>query len=606
VTHTVRRAIAAAIVISVASAHALQPVARWSFETIGDSAPWEPAGAIHGKPVPAPGVEDKSLRFDGVRDYVSTPDATELSFTDATFSVTAWVNVYALNRGQQMIVAKNVYAANQREWGLMVDHDNHVRFYLQHEGWKTVGSKTVPTPGKWYHLAVTIDAGHGRLYVDGKLEGEGMLGPSVPDTAAPVTIGGVNNNGRLMQMLRGAVDEIQLFDSVLKPEEIRTMADRETTPHDVPKLPAPYLLWSGGDLPKSAEIPLIEGVRFSTIKPHQPEVDGGHWLLGVALAWHRGRLYASYGANPSPHENTATEEAHCRVSDDDGRTWGEVVVMDAGEGNLGVSHGVFLPHAGRLWAFQGAFYDSFQRTHTRAYLLDDETGRWEAKGVVVGDGFWPMQEPLKMADGNWIMSGARVDKGYPFKGNYPAVAISHGDDFTRWDLVVITPQAGVESVWGESTVFLAGDRITNVSRWGGEARALLAVSEDCGRTWTESMPTNLAMNTSKPYTGTLSTGEHYLVGATTADVGGRRDIVTIALTRPGETTFSRVFAIRHAVCPEGRGASNPKASLSYPYAVEQDGKLYVGYADKNRPSAELAVIPVSSLASADSEKPAAN
>jgi hypothetical protein len=172
------------------------------------------------------------------------------------------------------------------------------------------------------------------------------------------------------------------------------------------------------------------------------------------------------------------------------------------------------------------------------------------------------------------------------------VAISHGDDFTRWDLVVITPQDGVANVWGESTVFMAGNTIYNVSRWGGEARALLAVSTDCGRTWTESMPTNLAMNTSKPYTGTLSTGEHYLLGATTADVGGRRNIITIALTRPGETAFSRVFAIRHAVCPEGRGASNPDAKLSYPYAVERDGKLYVGYADKNRPSAELAVIPL--------------
>jgi hypothetical protein len=581
---------------ATAPVRAAQPVARWTFESlektaIADAA-GEHTGSVHGRPALAPGVEGTSLKLDGARDYISTPDAPDLSFTDATFSVAAWVNVYALNRGQQMIVAKNVYSADQREWGLMVDKDNRFRFYLRHGGWQTVGSQSVPEPGQWTHVTATVDAGYGRLYVNGRLESEGRLGPRVPDTDAPLTIGGVNNGGRLMQMFKGAVDDIQLFDSVLQPEEIRTMADLQTTPHDVPKPPEPYPLWAGDQLPKSAEMPLLEGVRFSAIKPYQPEVDGGRWLLGVALAWHNGRLYASYGANTSPHENTATEEAHCRISDDDGQTWGDVVVMDAGEGNLGVSHGVFLTHDGGLWAFQGAFYDNFQRTHTRAYRLNADTAKWEAKGVVVDDGFWPMQEPLKMADGNWIMSGARVDKGYQFSGNFPAVAISHGDDFTRWDLVVITPQDGVANVWGESTVFMAGNTIYNVSRWGGEARALLAVSTDCGRTWTESMPTNLAMNTSKPYTGTLSTGEHYLLGATTADVGGRRNIITIALTRPGETAFSRVFAIRHAVCPEGRGASNPDAKLSYPYAVERDGKLYVGYADKNRPSAELAVIPL--------------
>ena len=86
--------------------------------------------------------------------------------------------------------------------------------------------------------------------------------------------------------------------------------------------------------------------------------------------------------------------------------------MDHGEGNLGVSHGVFLSHAGRLWAFMGAFYDNFQRTHTRAYALNETTGAWETQGVVIENGFWPMQEPQKMADGNWIMAGARVSHGY--------------------------------------------------------------------------------------------------------------------------------------------------------------------------------------------------
>lgn len=64
-------------------------------------------------------------------------------------------------------------------------------------------------------------------------------------------------------------------------------------------------------------------------------------------------------------------------------------------------------------------------------------------------------------------------------------------------------------------------------------------------------------------------------------------------------TFVRLFRIRDAIC-DGRGESLPLAALSYPYAVEHNGMLYVGYSNDggrggNRNSAELAVIPITSL-----------
>jgi len=382
------------------------------------------------------------------------------------------------------------------------------------------------------------------------------------------------------------------------------LSTRTTEPHDNTPPPAPYPLWSGGDIPISTEIPLLEETRFSVIRPHQPDIDGGRWLLGTALAWHRGSLYASYGFNTNPDENTATEQAHCRISDDDGQTWGDAVIIDDGQDNLGVSHGVFLARDDALWAFHGAFYDHFLRTHTRAYLLDDAAGAWQPKGVVVGEGFWPLQEPQKMPDGNWIMAGARVADGVlgdKAPGNLPAVAISGGDDLTAWDLVVIPPADGVEGIWGESNVIVKGAEVLNISRWAGRriperARALAAYSSDCGRTWTPTRPSNLPMATSKPCTGTLSTGQNYLICTTAADRGGRRSPLTIALSQPGELTFSKVFTIRPAVFPDGPGPSFPEADLSYPYATEHNNKLYVGYAIKRHPTAEMAVIPISALA----------
>ena len=42
-------------------------------------------------------------------------------------------------------------------------------------------------------------------------------------------------------------------------------------------------------------------------------------LAAGGIAWHKGKLYASYGFNKGS-ENTPTEEAHVRVSRDGGKT----------------------------------------------------------------------------------------------------------------------------------------------------------------------------------------------------------------------------------------------------------------------------------------------
>ena len=79
--------------------------------------------------------------------------------------------------------------------------------------------------------------------------------------------------------------------------------------------------------------------------------------------------------------------------------------------------------------------------------------------------------------------------------------------------------------------------------------ALIARSQDYGRTWTESAPGNLPMATSKPCAGILSTGQRYLICTTAADTGGRRSPLTIAVSPPGERQFCRIYKIRAAEMP---------------------------------------------------------
>ncbi len=366
----------------------------------------------------------------------------------------------------------------------------------------------------------------------------------------------------------------------------------------------PVPLWDERvPLLNTAELPVLKDVRFSVIKPYEFDKDGYRFLHGVGLCFHKGRLYASFGHNQGG-ENTDTEEARFCVSDDEGKTWSEVRTIDSGDGPVGASHGAFLSHNGTLWAFQGAYIGTMSGVHTRAYVLDEATQQWQSKGTVIEDGFWSMQQPQQMDDGNWIMAGLKVGDGNP-----AIVAISHADDFLKWDVVPIPQAKDLKKIWGESTVIIGGKQITNISRYGDKAEALVATSEDYGRTWSAMRPSNLPMTTSKPIAGILSSGQRYLVCTMTADSGKRRSPLTIAVSRPGESLFSKIFVIRHAEFPDGPGESHKGAALSYPYAIEHEGRLYVGYSNSgdkstrvgtgrelwNNNSAELAVIPIDQL-----------
>jgi hypothetical protein len=497
---------------------------------------------VRGTAKAASGVSGQSLVLDGTS-LIELKKSAQL--TGDAFTVSLWFNPYDLAGGQQMLVGKNRYSRNERQWSLTIEPDGKLKAHLRQNGWSTISCDVSLVAGQWYLATLVVQPDQASLFLNGKPAGEAKLQTPIAVTPAPITLGGIWDQETVRQPFHGALDEFSYEPRAWTAKEIAAAYRPVSAKHDVPKLTAGMPLWDDAqEVPKAAELPLVQGAEFHVLKQKRPDDDGCRWTLGVGLAWHKGKLYASYGFNKGS-ENTPTEEAHVRVSRDGGKTWDKPVVVDAGEGNLGVSHGVFLSHGGRLWAFMGAFYDNRQRTHTRAYRLNETSGQWEPHGVVIDRGFWPMQEPQQMADGNWIMAGFRVASGFGQAGNLPAVAISKGNDFTKWDLVVIpaAPNLG-SNLWGESTVIVESKRILNIARYGKKAIALLSVSEDHGRSWTPAAPSNLPMATSKPYAGTLSTGQPYLVCTTTADTGGARSPLTIAVGKPGESVFSKVFGLR--------------------------------------------------------------
>lgn len=552
---------------------------------------------LHGTVKTATGAHAQSAMLNGAS-LIELKDSAQIA--SSTFTVSLWFNPYSLQQNQQMLIGKNRYSLGERQWGITIEPDGQLKAYLQQSGWTIIACTEPLNPGSWHFAALVVEPNQATLFLNGKAVGTVKLKHPIQPTQAPITLGGILDEGRARQTFLGALDEVRIQPRAMSAQEVAAAYKPVTTTHTLPKpKTADFPLWhTTQKLAEAKDLPILQDTTFHIIKKWDQKADGYTFLHGVGLCWHKDKLYASIGHNKG-EENTVTEEAQYRVSEDDGKTWSELRVIDAGtEENLAISHGVFVSHNGKLWAFHGAYYNRMQRIHTRAYSLDETTGQWIKHGVVLENGFWALNPPVKMSDGNWIMPGISAGP-YSNTGVFPAaVAISHGDDLTQWDFISIPVHEGL-TMWGESSLIVDGPNVLNIARYGAKPLALISKSTDFGRTWTTMAESNLPMTTSKPAAGLLSNGRRYLVCTTAANNGGKRYPLTIAISEPGQTLLSKVFVIRHAQ-HTGPGESHPKASLSYPCATEHNGKLYVGFSNNagrpgNLNSAELAVIPIEKL-----------
>jgi len=451
--------------------------------------------------------------------------------------------------------------------------------------WATSEAKTAPRPGHWHLIGVVVRPASAELWVNGMREGQLKLTKPIPQTKASLTFGGVDDNGHIWQNLVGALDEIHLVDKPLDAAQMAATYKPVTATHKIPAPPQPFALWSGPPIPLDVEkIPFAEGVEHRTI--HRPSEDGYKFLHGAAIVEHKGVMYANW-ANSPVNENGPHETLQGKRSSDGGVTWSELEVIGPGfEGKERHSHGVLLVHKDELWTICARFGVGtpgrrFPGLQAEAFVLDEQTDRWKSRGIVMKN-CWPCDEPVRMANGNFITGGQDKD-------GLPVVAISHGDDLTQWDSVLIPYDRRLKPSFAETTVWSEGDRVIAVIR-GGSGVAWVSTSEDFGRTWSKAGPSNLPMPRAKAYLGKLSTGQLYLL----SNLGNRNTLV-ISVSRPGEQTLSRMWRIRHgkSIPPRFLGQAKGK-QWSYPYGYEHDGELYIVYS-VGKEDCGLSVIPVASL-----------
>ena len=347
-----------------------------------------------------------------------------------------------------------------------------------------------------------------------------------------------------------------------------------------------FRLWSGATIPTDIEkVPFADGIEHRTI--HDARHADFKFLHGAAIINYKGTFFAHW-ANSPKDENFPRETLQGRRAKDALGDWSAVEIIGAGfSGSERHSHGVFLEHKGQLWTFTarfglGAKGRKFTGLKAEAFVLNEETSKWESRGIVMNN-CWPYDQPVRMDNGDYITGGQDKD-------GRPVVAISRGDDLTNWKSVLIPYPPELKPSYAETTVWAEGKRVIAVIRGGGDV-AWVATSDDYGKTWKKAMASNYPMPRAKAYLGKLSTGQLYMISNLR-----NRDTLVISTGQPGKMTLSSMWRIRHgkSIPPRFQGRAKGK-QWSYPYGYEYEGKLYVVYS-VGKEDCGLSVIPIKSLA----------
>ncbi len=151
------------------------PSINWRTGAVADSSGQGNTGqmiAMSTSSSPTPGKIGQGLRFNGSSSYVNVTDASNnFSFTNTTFTVTAWIKTTA----DGYIVAKE---ANTSGWGLIIT-GGHAEIYLKNANAAIPVSRASATPlgeadGKWHFVVgvatTNTSAPFGNtasIYVDG-------------------------------------------------------------------------------------------------------------------------------------------------------------------------------------------------------------------------------------------------------------------------------------------------------------------------------------------------------------------------------------------------------------------------------------------------------
>ncbi len=172
-----------------------------------------------------------ALSFDGVSGYVNVPHTAALDSYPLT--VAAWIKTSAT--GLNGIVNK-YYPGSMNGYQVFMNGGNLCAWYFKDAAnyvWDGSGC-TLMTPGyndnQWHQVVLVVDAGGGRMYVDGVLKAsQGWTGaPGATSSTQPLNI--ASYPATASPYLAGVLDDIRIYNYALSATEITNLYNAAATP----------------------------------------------------------------------------------------------------------------------------------------------------------------------------------------------------------------------------------------------------------------------------------------------------------------------------------------------------------------------------------------
>jgi hypothetical protein len=213
-------------------------VAAWSFdEGSGNVAKNITSNEHAGEVKDAKWVDGKfgsALEFKGAEpSQVEVPGSPALNLTEAV-TLEAWIKAKSVAGFCGLVQKWNDDGGVNKRQYLLANYNGTLRMYVSYAGidYPGVGSKNKIPADEWTHIAGSYDGKKLRVYINGKLEGEGcdeagqtlQSGKEIFTSDTPFWIGGYAPG--MKRWFNGVVDEVMLWDAALTEEEISAIMQK--------------------------------------------------------------------------------------------------------------------------------------------------------------------------------------------------------------------------------------------------------------------------------------------------------------------------------------------------------------------------------------------
>jgi hypothetical protein len=477
------------------------------------------------------GSAGSALQFDGINGFIQVPNNQNLN--PFPFTVTAWIRSTNISSVAQGIVSK--YADSTFNGWSLVLQNGHLRGFYYASTFNfpiDATASALTADGFWHHVAMTVDAGGGKLYVDGIQVGSGAwpLTPGAPTGTQPLQIGRYYTNSA---RFAGTIDEVTIWNRSLGSPELNYLKHRQLNGNEDGLL----ALWhfddgSGGTASDATGhgytgtlvsnpvwVPSSAPLVFNQVAGNALKFDGTNGYVQVAstndlnsysftvTAWFR-----------TTNTANVVQGIVSKYADASGNGWSLVVQNNHLRGfyyrnNSVVNYAIDATSAASV--ADGSW-------HHAALTVDASGGKLFLDGAVVGQSFWSgaaggttSTEPLQI--------GRYSNYAQRFQG---AV-----DEVTVWNRALAASE-----VQSYKNLSLAGNEPGLVAYW--------RLNEESG--------TNTADATGLGHTGTL-TNSPVWVGSTAFLGDGTSAIHTML----GAVQWSRQFAVQTIPALRGFAATAP-------------------------------------------------